>query len=78
MASDAEQVRKNLIEQGFEVRRPTGRGKTSYEVVDRGQIVARFPVSPSPGSWRANLEAAIRRYRKTGVPARSSRVVARP
>lgn len=76
MASDAEAVRKDLLRRGYLVESPTGRGRASYEVIDPNTraLIARFPASPSPGKWRANLEAAIRRYEKTGVPARSAKV----
>lgn len=75
MANDAAAVRKALIKRGYTVDRPTGRGVSSYTVLDpkTGQMIARFPISPSPGSWRRNLAAAIRRFERTGKPARSSR-----
>lgn len=79
MSSDANATRKELIKRGYEVREPTGRGRTSYVVVDpkTGEIVGRFPKSPSPGSWRANLMAGIRRYERGGAAPRSSRVASR-
>jgi hypothetical protein len=75
MANDADAVRKDLRKRGYRVEKPTGRGRTSYNVHDpnTGDLIARFPISPSPGSWRRNLEAAINRYERTGVPARSSK-----
>lgn len=75
MASDAEKVRKDLVKRGYRVEAPTKRGGSSYMVIDpkTEKMVARFPVSPRPGSWSANLEAAIRRYERTGQAARSGR-----
>lgn len=77
--SDANEVRKDLLKRGYEVRRPTGRGKNSWEVYDptTGALIARFPMNPSRGSWRANLDAGIRRYERTGVAPRSAKVPAR-
>jgi len=76
VANDAQAVRKKLIRQGYRVDDPTGRGRCYYTVTDpaNGLFVARFPISPSAGSWRRNLDAAIKRYERTGTPARSSRL----
>jgi putative heme degradation protein len=76
MANDADAVRKDLIKRGYRVENPTKRGATTFEVIDprTGAMIARFPTHPKPGSWRRNLEAAIRRLERTGRPARSHRV----
>lgn len=78
-ASEGNAVRKDLVKRGYEVREPTGRGKTSYEVWDpnAGVLVARFPRNPSAGSWRANLLAGLRRYERGGAAPRSSKVAGR-
>lgn len=75
MASDADAVRKDLKRRGYDVQPPSKRGRAYYDVVDpkTDKLIARFPTHPSTGSWRANLDAAIRRYERTGVPGRSSR-----
>jgi hypothetical protein len=76
MASDAAKIRKDLISRGYLVKEPTGRGRSSYEIIDpkNGQMIARMPISPSTGSWYRNLLSAIKRYERTGVTARSSRL----
>ena len=79
MANDAKAVQKLLKRRGYRVEPDTKRGGCSYLVIDpkNEQLVARFPTNPSPGSWRRNLLAAINRYERTGVPARSKRVTER-
>ncbi|HLU98715.1 MAG TPA: hypothetical protein VKZ89_17915 [Thermobifida alba] len=79
MANDAKAMGKQLRKRGYRVEPDTKRGACSYLVIDPNseQLVARFPVSPSPGSWRKNLLAAITRYERTGVPARSKRITER-
>lgn len=77
MANDAHRLRRQLQDKGYDVGAPTGRGRTSYVVTDPrrgGVLVARFPTSPSSGSWLANVQAAIRRYERTGQPVRSDRI----
>jgi hypothetical protein len=80
MANDAAALRKQLLDRGYDVARDGGQGKSSWIVTDPrkgGIMVARFPVAPKPGSWRSNVLAGIRRYERTGQPARSPRVPAR-
>lgn len=77
MANDADRLRQQLQRKGYNVAKPTGRGRVYYVVTDprRGDaIVARFPISPSRGSWLENVRAAIRRYERTGEPVRSNRL----
>jgi hypothetical protein len=76
LANEADGVRKDLRDRGYIVEKARGRGKSTWLVTDpqTGQVVARFPVSPKPGSWEKNLRAGIARYEEGRPAPRSDRL----
>lgn len=76
MAGESDAIRKDLTARGYQLERPTGRGRTYWTITDpaTGTLVGRLPVHLRPGSLRDNLLAGIRRYERGGPAPRSNRI----